>query len=166
MNRWLVVAALGLVMSCAVMTTRASGSAAPESGSDEQAVREAAAKFYSALQAMFTGDAGPMKQVWSHAADVSFMGPTGEVKRGWPAVRAEWEAQAALKLGGEVQPLEMHVTVGRDLALTSGWERGQNIGPDGKVQVVSIRATNVFRKEGGAWKMIGHHTDLLPFLAK
>jgi len=28
---------------------------------------------------------------------------------------------------------------------------------------VSIRATNVFRKEGGQWKMIGHHTDLLPF---
>jgi hypothetical protein len=29
---------------------------------------------------------------------------------------------------------------------------------------VSIRATNLFRKESGAWKMIGHHTDLLPFL--
>jgi ketosteroid isomerase-like protein len=31
---------------------------------------------------------------------------------------------------------------------------------------VSIRATNLFRKENGAWKMIGHHTDLLPFLEK
>jgi hypothetical protein len=29
---------------------------------------------------------------------------------------------------------------------------------------VSIRATNLFRKEDGSWKMIGHQTDLLPFL--
>ncbi len=28
---------------------------------------------------------------------------------------------------------------------------------------VSLRATNVFSKENGAWKMIGHHTDMLPF---
>ena len=38
--------------------------------------------------------------------------------------------------------------------------------PDGKPQAVSIRATNLFRKEDGTWKMIGHHTDLLPFLAE
>ncbi|HUE96827.1 MAG TPA: nuclear transport factor 2 family protein [Longimicrobiaceae bacterium] len=157
MNRWLVlVVALGLMTSCVVSA----------SGGDEQAVRDAAAKFYSALQVMFTGDAGPMKDVWSHAADVTFMGPSGELKRGWPAVLADWETQAALKLGGDVQPVDMHVTVGRDLALTNGWERGQNVGADGKVNVVSIRTTNVFRKEGGSWKMIGHHTDLLPFLVK
>ena len=160
MNRWLLVVALGLIMTCP------SGNAAPASGGDEQAVRDAAAKFYSALQVMFTGDAGPMKDVWSHAADVTFMGPTGELKRGWPAVLADWEAQAALKLGGDVQFDDVQVTVGQDLALTNGWERGQNVGADGKVKVVSIRATNVFRKEGGSWKMIGHHTDLLPFLVK
>jgi ketosteroid isomerase-like protein len=142
------------------------GNTASASGDDEQAVRDATAKFYSALQVMFTGDAGPMKDVWSHADDVTFMGPAGELKRGWPAVLADWEAQAALKLGGDVQFEDLHVTVGRDLALTNGWERGQNVGADGKVEVVSIRATNVFRKEGGSWKMIGHHTDLLPFLVR
>ena len=160
MNRRLIVAALGLMMTCA------SGNAAPVSGGDEQAVRDAAASFYGALQAMFTGDAGPMKKVWSHADDVSYMGPDGKLKRGWPPIRAEWEAQAALKLGGDVQPVDLQVTVGQDLAVTTCWEKGQNVGPDGKVEAVSIRATNVFRKEGGGWKMIGHHTDLLPFLAK
>jgi hypothetical protein len=30
----------------------------------------------------------------------------------------------------------------------------------------SIRATNIFRKEDGQWKMIGHHVDLLPQMAK
>jgi ketosteroid isomerase-like protein len=166
MNRWLLVGALGLMMSGAFLTSCASGNAAPASAGDEQAVRDATGKFYSALQVMFSGDAGPMKDVWSHAADVSFLGPGGKLKRGWPAVLADWEAQAALKLGGDVQFDDVQVTVGQDLALTNGWERGQNVGADGKVKVVSIRATNVFRKEGGSWKMIGHHTDLLPFLVK
>jgi ketosteroid isomerase-like protein len=94
------------------------------------------------------------------------MGPDGKLKRGWPAIRGEWEAQAALKLGGEVQAVDLRVTVGQDLAVTTCWEKGQSTGPNGKVEAVSIRATNVFRKEGGGWKMIGHHTDLLPFLAK
>ena len=34
-------------------------------------------------------------------------------------------------------------------------------GVKGKAEKVSIRVTNVFRKENGAWKVIGHHTDLL-----
>jgi ketosteroid isomerase-like protein len=148
------------------MTGCGSGDTAPVSGNDEQGVRDATAQFYSALNVMFTGDAGPMKEVWSHADDVTYMGPSGGLKQGWPAILAEWELQAAAKLGGEVQAEDVHVAVGHDLAVTSNWEKGQNIGADGKVEAVSIRATNVFRKEGGSWKMIGHHTDLLPFLVK
>jgi ketosteroid isomerase-like protein len=74
--------------------------------------------------------------------------------------------RAAAKLGGEVQASDLQMTVGQDLAVATCWEKGQNVGADGNVEVVSIRATNVFRKEGGSWKMISHHTDLLPFLAK
>lgn len=54
--------------------------------------------------------------------------------------------------------------MGTDLALTHNYETGENVGADGAVERVSIRVTNVFRKEAGAWKMIGHHTDLLPYL--
>ena len=43
---------------------------------------------------------------------------------------------------------------------------GNESGCRGNIVPVSIRATNIFRKENGAWKMIGHHTDLLPFLDK
>ena len=38
MNRWLVVGALGLMMSGAFLTSCASGNAAPASAGDEQAV--------------------------------------------------------------------------------------------------------------------------------
>jgi len=133
---------------------------------DEKAVREAAAQFYGALNTLFTGDVGPMKGVWSHADDVTYMGPTGGFQIGWPQVLANWEAQAAMKLGGEVRPEDMHITVGRDLAVTHNYEKGENQNVQGKAEKVSIRATNLFRKEEGKWKMIGHHTDLIPGLTK
>jgi len=38
--------------------------------------------------------------------------------------------------------------------------------PKGRRETVSIRATNPFRKEDGAWKMIGHHADRLAYIPK
>ena len=133
---------------------------------DEQGVRQAVAQFYTALNTMFTGELGPMKEVWSHANDATYMGPGGGFQVGWDQVLAEWEAQAAKKLGGKVEPADIRITAGQDLAIVSDIEKGENTNAAGKVEKVSIRATNLFRKERGKWKMIGHHTDLLPYLAK
>lgn len=133
---------------------------------DTKAVEQAAAKFYSSLNALFTGDASPMQEIWSHADDVTYMGPAGGFQVGWEAVRADWEAQAALKLGGKVEPYDVRVTVGNDLAFVQCYEQGNNLDAEGRPLQVSIRATNLFRRENGQWKMIGHHTDLLPYLEK
>ena len=133
---------------------------------ETKAVEQATAQFYTSLNTMFTGDAGPMQEIWSHADDVTYMGPAGEFQVGWNEVREIWEAQAALNLGGQVEPYEMRVTVGDDLAFTQCYEKGTNLDAQGRTVQVSIRATNLFRKESGKWKMIGHHTDLLPFLEK
>jgi ketosteroid isomerase-like protein len=94
------------------------------------------------------------------------MGPGGGITLGWNNVRQAWEEQAALKLDGNVEPHDLHVTVGNDLAFTQCVELGNNRDAEGNTVQVSIRATNLFRKENGSWKMIGHHTDLLPFLDK
>jgi len=134
-----------------------------QSTSDETDVRQASTNFYAALNSMFTGDVAPMIETWSHADDVTYMGPGGGMKVGWDQVQATWESQAALKLGGKIVPAEMRITVGDDLAVTQNYEKGANT-IDGKPVSVSIRATNVFRKENGKWKMIGHHTDLIPAL--
>lgn len=156
---WLSIFVLAVVGFMAVNTTLASED-------DEKAVVKAAAQFYVALNAMFTGDLGPMKEVWSHADDVTYMGPDGGFLVGWDQVFASWEAQAAMKLGGKVKSEDMQITVGQDIAITHNYEKGTNTNVEGKPQNVSIRATNLFRKENGKWKMIGHHTDLLPYLEK
>ena len=133
---------------------------------NEKAVVEAANKFYVALNAMFTGDLTRMTEIWSHSEDVTYMGPGGGFQVGWAQVLSAWEEQAKMKLGGVVRPEGMRVTLGRDLAVTHNFERGENVDAKGRRQKVSIRATNLFRKENGTWKMIGHHTDLLPHLQK
>ncbi len=159
--------AKALVLSTAriLAVTAACFATCSRSSADEtKAVERATAQFYAGLNTMFTGDAGPIQEIWSHADDVTYMGPGGGITLGWNDVRQAWESQAALKLGGQVKPYEMRVTVGNDLAFTQCIERGSNLDADGRTVQVSIRATNLFRKENGEWKMIGHHTDLLPFL--
>jgi ketosteroid isomerase-like protein len=162
MNRKLTWISI-ITLAVAALTTAKTALAA---GKGEEEVRQAVTQFYSALNTMFTGDVNPMKEVWSHANDVTYMGPGGGVQVGWDQVLKNWEEQAAMKLGGKVEPTEMRITVGQDLAIVSDIEKGENTNAAGKVAKVSIRATNLFRKEGGKWKMIGHHTDLLPYLEK
>jgi ketosteroid isomerase-like protein len=136
------------------------------SANDEADVTQAANQFYVALNTMFKGEIEPMLDLWSHEEDITYLGPVGDYLVGWTAIEKSWRTQAALKLGGEVLPIKMHVIVGSDIAVVTDIEDGENTGPDGKPQNVKIRATTTLRKENGVWKIIGHHTDLLPFLAK
>jgi len=130
---------------------------------DTQAVKAAVATFHEALNKLFTGDAAPMKAIWSHADDVTYMGPTGTKQVGWSQVEPHWDKQAAKKLGGKVDAVDVHVTASPQLGVAVYYEKGENI-IDGQVQPVSIRATTTFRRENGQWKVIGHHTDTLAYL--
>jgi ketosteroid isomerase-like protein len=134
-------------------------------GNRRDDIRSANKAFYAALNRMFAGDNAPMAELWSHATDVTYMGPAGGIKSGWEAVWKEWEAQAALKLGGHVDGNEIRMFHDDRQAVVVTQETGENTSKNG-IERVSIRATNVFRKEHGRWKMIHHHTDLLPYLAK
>jgi len=132
---------------------------------NNKAVKEAADQFYAALNTLFTGNAGPMDAVWSHQDNITYMGPDGTFEVGWENVKAVWEKQAAKKMGGKVTPAQMQITSSHHMGITFNYEIGENFDKDGNPVKVSIRATNVFHKnEGGQWKMIGHHTDILPFL--
>lgn len=148
---------------CALALAAPCLAANPTAG-ERKAVEQASERFYTSLNAMFRGETAPMQQIWSHAADITCMGPAGGMLVGWDQVRSAWEMQAALKLGGKIEPSNVQIVVGDDLAVVSCFEVGENRDLQGRPIQVSIRATNTFRKENGEWKMIGHHTDLLPFL--
>lgn len=152
-----------IVWSIAAVPLLAAGGMAQ--ADDQPKVAKANEQFYAALNTMFQGDAAPMEAVWSHADDVTYLPPDGSMLIGWQAVRASWQEQASLKLGGHVAPMKVKITVGHDLAVVTNFEKGVNT-VDGKEQEVSIRSSKVFRKENGAWKLISDHADPLPFLRK
>ena len=140
--------------------------ACAETEDGPKTVEEAVDGFYVALNAMFTGDLEPMKVAWSHADDVTYMGPAGGFRVGWAAVEADWQSQADLKLGGRVEPTDIHIVQGPEIAIVKNRERGENVGPDGQPTLVSLRASLVLRNEDSVWKVIGHQTDLLPLLSE
>ena len=130
---------------------------------DAAAIETAVVEFHDALNVLFKGDAGPMKTLWSHANDTTYMGPMGDFDLGWSAISSLWDEQAKLQLGGKVVAENIHVAASPSLAVAHYMERGSNF-VDGKEQKVSLRTTTTFRKENGLWKVIGHHTDTLSYL--
>lgn len=130
---------------------------------NEQAVAAAIDDFYTALNVLFTGDGQPMKDAWSHAADVTYMGPDGLYLIGWEDIEKMWNSVAAMKLGGRVNPQKLHAVIGTDMALITCVEVGENA-VDGKVEVVSIRSSTGLHKMDGVWKVVAHQTDLLGYM--
>jgi ketosteroid isomerase-like protein len=108
------------------------------------------------------GDPGPMLEAWSHGSDVSTMHPLGGINLGWEEVRAGWEQAAQAMSEGQVSlDNSVVVPIAGDVAYTLGTEQGQvNVG--GEPVRVGWRVTNIFRREGGEWKMVHHHTDVSP----
>ncbi len=131
---------------------------------DKEEVLAAAHRYYDAVNQMFTGELTLMDKIWSKAEDTVYMGPGGGYRVGWPAIKKDWEGQAALKLGGKIEPTEINVTLGDDIAIVHSIEVGQNADAFAHGEEVKIRATNVYRKEAGEWKIISCHTDTLTFL--
>ena len=133
--------------------------------SEDLAVKDADERFFSALAAMFSGDVAPMESLWSHADDVVYMGPVpGLLHKGWQAIDKDWLQQAKMNLGGSIEVLERHMTVGGDLAVVHSVAKTKAQDPSDKAAQFNIRGTNVFRKEDGAWKLIAHHSDPLPYV--
>lgn len=161
----LAVAGLAVTTVADTAPARPRAASRPAAQSNQQAVAAATAKFYAALNTMFTGNGQPMKDTWSHAKDVVYMGPDGQYLIGWDKIEPRWTAQAAAKLGGHVNAEQLNIVAGADLGIVTCIEAGENI-VNGKTEAVRLRATNVFRKEAGVWKMIGHQTDLLGYMNK
>jgi len=144
----------------------AAGAVEGQEGVAEAEVRQASDRFYAALDSMFTGDMKGMEEIWSHAADVTDMGPFGGREMGWDAVQATFAGEAKRKLGGHVVCKDMLVRASGDFGYTICNEHGQNMTAAGKPVVVEHRATNVFRRESGQWKLVHHHTDINPVLQR
>lgn len=128
---------------------------------DEIAVRAAVSQWFDVLNAMLNGDAEPFTALYSHSDDVTYMGAEGTYRVGWPATLTDWKAQAEKSSGGSVEGRDIHVVVCGDMATANHYTIGNVRKSKNAVNETSVRETSVFRKEDGAWRMIGHHADTI-----
>ena len=118
-------------------------------------------------QARFiNGDPTLWKQHASRRDDVTILGGFGGYgEKGWEAVgtRYDW-ASSQYKGGGATMKVEyLSVVVSGDMAYTVGVERqeGARVGEGQSPARRALRATQIFRREGGAWKLLHRHADPL-----
>jgi ketosteroid isomerase-like protein len=115
-----------------------------------------------AIERFVNGDAGPYKQLWSHAGDVTIFGGWGAYEQGWDAVsrRLDW---AASRFGeghadidnlaaGSSGDLAYSIDIERNIAFVDGAARPET----------ALRVTHICRRAGGeGWRIVHRHADRL-----
>ena len=109
---------------------------------------------------MEAGRPEPFKALWAHTDDVVIMGGFGGYERGWEQVsaRLDWASKG---LAASDRSEENIVTVaGADLGYTVDLEHmTRHVG--GQARPLTLRCTQVYRREDGEWKVVLRHADPL-----
>jgi len=113
---------------------------------------------HDALRQHTGGNPRPFLDLWSQADDVSLMGGVGGHQVGIAAV-TELLTAAARTLNYTTWNAETLASSFSDtLGFTVELEHlTRKI--DGETETMSLRATSVYRREGGAWRVIHRHGD-------
>ncbi|MDB4966721.1 MAG: uncharacterized protein JWN44_2410 [Myxococcales bacterium] len=123
--------------------------------SDEAAAVQAANRaFYRAFEAL---DLRQMEAVWAHDGACSCLHPGWPLCAGWEEVRGSWATIFANTAVMRFEVVDERIDVRGELAWVVCVERIRSTAPAGEAMVGAIVATNVFRREGGAWKLVHHH---------
>ena len=113
--------------------------------------------------AYVSGDAGPLGRIVAQQLPASFMSPGGGVVKGTQAVWARYEQDADRFAQGSTTELEVvDMAAGDTVAYWTGIQQAQ-ARMKGKTETVAnkLRVTEVFRREGDAWKLVHRHADPL-----
>jgi ketosteroid isomerase-like protein len=113
-----------------------------------------------AQREMGAGRPEPFKALWAHTDDVVIMGGFGGYERGWEQVsaRLDWASKGLAAAGRSEENI---VTVaGEDLGYTVDLEH-MTRHVDGQPRPLTLRCTQVYRRENGEWKVVLRHADAL-----
>ena len=118
-------------------------------------------QYHRAVGAFRKGDLEPQKRLWSRRDDVTLANPLGPPVCGWHQVEEALERAASQIRDGEVRSSERIAEVGTaDLAYIVEIERFRmKVGSVNELASASLRATTVFRREDGEWRVVHRHAD-------
>jgi ketosteroid isomerase-like protein len=118
-------------------------------------------QYHRAVNAFIKGDAEPYKRQSSRRDDVTLANPLGPPVRGWNQVEEALERAASQVRDGELirtERISEYAT--EDLAYTLEIERAEiKLGGSDEIVTTSLRATTIFRREDGEWRIVHRHAD-------
>ncbi|NGY64456.1 SnoaL-like domain-containing protein [Lentzea sp. NEAU-D13] len=109
------------------------------------------------VENLHNGDAGPRKQMWSHAEPVVLFGAAmGAV--GWTEVEQVFDTIEKWFHGSRSLDIEVVAAESSgDIGYVCAIERSEILDPSGATKSYALRVTTVFRREDGTWKMVHRH---------
>ena len=113
---------------------------------------------YDAVLALHNGDASPRRALWSRNEPVSILGAwrnaygQGQLDEAFTALETSFSDCTSYTF-----ELQAYDVVG-DMAYTAGLEH-TSTSVDGEPRSYALRATQVYRREGGEWKVAHRHAD-------
>lgn len=112
--------------------------------------------FYAAFNQR---DLAQMADNWSQQQEASMSNPLGDIRRGWPAIRAVYERifSGPANVYVEFYDYTLHIT--DDMFCAVGRERGYLEVEAQRIEL-AIRTTRVYRKQDGLWKQLHHHGSI------
>lgn len=113
--------------------------------------------------AFVNGDPGPLREISAAADPATFFGPGGGIEHGSAQVLAGNEKAARqFQTGGTTELEVFHNGHDGQLAYWTGLQRAV-VRIEGKSEPVpmTLRVTEIFRRENGAWKLMHRHADPL-----
>ena len=107
------------------------------------------------------GNPDVYKSLWSHRDDVTLANPFGPPVRGWDEVAARLNLAASnYRDGRDFEFENVSTIITFELAYTVEIERFRTrVGGSAELTAIGIRATTVFRREEGSWKVTHRHGD-------
>lgn len=113
-----------------------------------------------AERALFDGDAGPRREIWSREEPVSVLGAWRTASNRRELVEA-FEVLASSFADCTNYAIELiSWDVRGDVAYTVGYERVTTT-MDGSPRSFTLRATQVYRREADGWKVVHRHADAI-----
>ena len=116
---------------------------------------------HRAVAAVFRGDPGPAKALFSDDDDVTLGNPFGPYACGRKKVEETLAGAASSYRDGEVTGVELVAKYVSDgLACVVEVERGHaKVGGSDQTATLALRVTSVFRLEHDVWKLVHRHAD-------
>ena len=153
-----------VLMAVACAPTCRAQTAARRDQTAAKSFRAFLAEWEGAQDRLLEGDPAPWKRMSSQGGDATIMGAFGGYEKGWKDVgpRYDWAAAQYRGRKARVKREYLSVVVSGDMAFTVAVERQEEARLGGQDPLRrELRATQVFRREGGSWKLLHRHADPL-----